>query len=261
MKEKIKEIINKNFEALDDDLKSKIATVFENTLKNEEQRIFTEATKKAYGNIDDAITNIGFEKPTNIKTSEFVISKIQDLKNELQKLKTIKPENTKEKSEKDNLIKELQKELNKTKKERGEIESNLKNKYSQEIKKMKLLQAFPNFQTDLPTETIDILKERALSDLSKMAELAEDGKVKFIGQNGIELTNPNNLNNPFTTEELLKSLPYMKAVFETSQKTPNIGTDGNSGNINPSEYMQQMIKQGMTRQEAFEKTKEILEKK
>lgn len=261
------EIIKTNFPGLDESVQMKIKEFAENIAKQTEQTAFSNATKKAYENIENTLIELGIEKTENIKTSDLIKNSITSYKSEIDKLKSkIDKAVTGSDKEKDlqNQLVAMEKAIKDKEtfftKELSEKENN----YKKELTKHALLSSFPNVSNSgLPDKTIEVLKNQAVSEILNKASY-ENGQIVFRDENKNLLFNQANNMKPFTPEEMFKSLDYLQILF-TNQKNniPKVGDDPNGNSLefsieNITKYRKELINSGITN---YSKQEEMIKKK
>lgn len=239
----------------------------ESQIKKTENDAYTRANQKAYGSIDEKLKGLGFEKPVDMFTSDFVVNTISSKLSELNeyKSKLEKSLEGKDGKEKDYLqqIAELEKI---SKKKEGELKAELekiKQQSDNELKKYILLSKFPKPENDgLGVEAENVLKNQAVNEMLRSAKII-DGEVRFYDEYG-------NLRmiegKPMTAEDYFKNIAYLKPLFTSPQgKLPNPQGNNNpqnnngGGKPNMSEvtaYIGSLRKQGLNEAQIQEMTKQ-----
>ena len=212
-----KDLVTQNVPTLEGEGLDKMVSLLENTAKSAGEKSYSEATKNAYGNIDESLVNLGFEKPDDKKTTEYFVEVFTNLQSEKksfeEKLKTGKITDDKEYVDK---FKALEKIINDNKVAHANELKTFHSESEKKVKKLAILSSFPNLETTFSASMFNVLKTKAVNDLMDLS-VYEDGKIIFKDENGLTKTNPANENKPFSTLDILKTFDYFAPVFE---KTP-----------------------------------------
>ena len=252
--ENIEKLLKENLPTLEGEDLKKVATTFKNTIENEQKKTFAEAQKQAYNNIDEQLNVLGYEKPENSKTSNFVIDLIskhktieKDFETKLKKSKTTDDVQVKD------LTTQIEALQNSIAEKENDFKTKLESKTAEsqkELKKLAILSSFPNIQTDVDAGVYNILKEKAVNDLSKMSTY-ENGKLTFRDKDNNILLNSQNQNEPKTTSDMLNSLDYMKSVL-TGNPTKKVELEGEEAKKSVDLQYKELEEKGYSANEIYD---------
>jgi glutamate synthase domain-containing protein 2 len=195
-------------------------TVLNNHLKNNNpsDEAIKEATKKAYGHIDEALTGLGYEKPQGLKTSEWATNIVKDLKSKVEA--SGKSKNDVE--EYKNMIEAIKTQSATKEQELMKALENEKNTNRFNSIKGVLRSSSLEFDPKIPSVAVDAVRKEIESKL--IANAKKDGdKIVFYKEDGKPYLN--DLLEPASAEEVQKLL-YSDIL---KKKTPGGGA-GKEGN-------------------------------
>lgn len=232
-----KESLTKNVQGLTDEQVNAIVTMCNNELSTQKETVTNEVTGTIYQNLDNDMKTLGYEKPNGTKSYEHIKSVISKLK---ESAAQIDPLNAKITDLEAQIAKggdeAIKAQLKALQTKYSDIETQLeaerkshtedKDAATKALFDFKVSTAISQALTGVKYKTTvgERIRDLAINDAK--AEILKDRTIEFddkgnaIVRNdkGVILTNPNNLNKPYTLQELLLETAALKEVVENTKR-------------------------------------------
>jgi len=231
---------------LDEDTTAKVTEILQKNVK----AFHGDGVKRAYRNVETALAELGFEKPSGLKTSDFVKTVLSELQTKKAEPKTeTKTETPPPADNNSKIIEKLQSVLESK-------ENEIKN-FQTQLNKEKIkskLYVHKN-KLGLDDELNELIIENAINQILPSAEL-NNNKLFFKDAEGEILTNDKG--EPLSAVDVLMGVPaFAKAVKKDPEKnTADVFKKTNNSKKIPNfnsytEAVNYFVSQGYTQDEAY----------
>lgn len=195
-------------------------------------------TGQIYGNFDNDMKSLGYEKPQGVKTYDFIKSTVQTLTDKVKTLegdKAALQEQLDAKGGSDQTIANLRKangDLQHQLDAERESRKNDKAQAAKELRDYKVTTALQNalvgvkFKANIPESIRNLAVKEATAKLaSGTVDFDTDGNICFRDANGEIRLNAKNGNKPYTAQELLLESDELKEIVDFGRKKQGGGTE------------------------------------
>lgn len=236
-----KETLVNNVKGLTEEQVGAIITMSSNELAAMKTSVTNEVTGSIYQNLDNDMKTLGFEKPDGKKSYEHIKEVVSRLKGENAGIAELNSTIERLKSEGDAEMKRQYAELNTkyndlTRQLDAERQSHTDDKAAAEKSlfeykvgmAVKEAVAGIKFKSGIGDRMMQLSIADAQAEAlnGKTVEFDSDNNITFRDANGAQILNANNLNKPYTMQELLLETAAMREIVDTKKVVNGGGTKG-----------------------------------